>query len=305
MTEPRRIRLDANGVGLTLYALGEDRTSERPAVIMLHGMRDVALGLLPVATRLAEDYRVYLPDLRGHGASDKPGGYSLSQLVYDLHVVVSAVSESPVVLFGHSLGGHVVCRFAALYPERVRAAIVVEGLGPPEGRHAAEPALALEAEGTRLLQTLGAPHRPRPLPDLAFAAGRLLANNPRLDPERARELARLGTVTSDAGELHWAFDPRVQSVFAGAETGTNERYWSNVRAPTCVIAGALSAEYWRGAIPAGSSWTGEFAPGELEARVALFADAELVLLEGAGHMVHFDQPEALADTTLAFLRRKL
>lgn len=303
MTEPRRLEVDANGVSLNLYRIGEE--AKGAPVVMLHGMRDVALSLMPVAARLAGRHPVLLPDLRGHGGSDKPGGYAISQLVYDLHAVIGALARTPVVLFGHSLGGHVVCRFAALYPELVRAVVVVEGLGPPAGRRPLDPALALEAEGVRLLQTLGAPHRPRPLPDLAFAAGRLLANNPRLTRERALELARLGTLTDDEGVLRWAFDPRVQSVFVGADTDANERYWTAVRCPTCVIAGAFAAEYWRSAVPAGSGWTGAFAPGELEARVGLFPDAELVTLPGSGHMVHFDEPEALAEATLDFLRRRL
>ena len=78
-----------------------------------------------------------------------------------------------------------------------------------------------------------------------------------------------------------------------------------MRCPACVIAGDHAGEYWRSAVPAGSDWTGEFAPGELVARVALFADAELLTLAGSGHMVHFDEPDALADVTLEFLRRKL
>jgi len=303
MSEPRRLTVDANGVNLNLYAIGEE--AEGPPVIMLHGMRDVALSLMPVAARLAERHPVYLPDLRGHGASDKPGGYSMAALVYDLHVVIGEVARAPVVLFGHSLGGHVVCRFAALFPDQVRAVVVVEGLGPPAGRRSSDPALALAAEGVRLLATLGAPREPRPLPDLAFGAERLLANNPRLAPERALELARRGTVTGADGALRWAFDPRVQSVFLGSDTDANDRYWTAVRCPTCVIAGAFAGEYWRSAMPAGSDWTGEFAPGELEARVALFPDAELTTLAGSGHMVHFDEPEALAGATLDFLRRRL
>ena len=97
MTEPRRLTVDANGVSLNLYAIGEE--SDGPPVIMLHGMRDVALSLMPVATRLAGQHPVYLPDLRGHGASDKPGGYSIAALVYDLHVaaVGDYISHDPTV----------------------------------------------------------------------------------------------------------------------------------------------------------------------------------------------------------------
>ncbi len=304
MSEPARQTVSANGVNLNVYLLGRQNDA-RPPVIMLHGMRDVGLSLLPIAEALATLHPVYLLDLRGHGNSDRPGGYAMVQLVYDLHVVLSEAVGSPAILFGHSLGGHVVCRFAALYPDLVLGVVVVEGLGPPDGRAPEDPALALIREGERIITTLSIPETQRPLPDHAFAAERLLANNPRLDPERALALARQGTVVSDDGTLIWNFDPRAQSVFTGADTDSSERYWRNVRCPACIIAGDLAGEYWSRAMPAGSDWTGSFAPGELEARVGLFPDAELHRFPGSGHMVHFDEPDRLAATTLDFLRRRL
>ena len=306
MTEPRRQRVNANGVSLNVYSLGEQHgKAGKPPMVMLHGIRDVALSLLPVATTLAEAYPVHLLDLRGHGLSDKPGGYAMVQYVYDLHVVISELVGEPAVLFGHSLGGHVVCRVAALYPHLVRAIVVVEGLGPPAGRQPADPDSALKMEGERILATLGIPETQRPLPDVDFAAERLLANNPRLDPDRAREIARLGTVRNEAGELNWAFDPRVQTVFTGSDGDASERYWARVRCPVCVISGALAGEYWGHALAADADWSGDFAPGELEDRIAIFPDAEHVAMPGSGHMVHFDEPDALAEATLDFLRRRL
>jgi pimeloyl-ACP methyl ester carboxylesterase len=207
------------------------------------------------------------------------------------------------VLLGHSLGGHIVSRFAALFPDLVRATVIVEGLGPPDARHAGDPSTRLKMEGQRLIDTLSAPARQRPLPNVAFAAERLLANNPRLEPDRALELAHQGTTSNDSGELNWAFDPRVGAVFLGG--GDSVEYWAHVRCPTCIVAGAHSAEYWGRAIPASAEWKGAFAPGELEARTATFPDAELVMLEGSGHMVHFDEPDRLAEVTLDFLRRRL
>jgi pimeloyl-ACP methyl ester carboxylesterase len=304
MSEPERLIVNANGVKLNIYRLGPDMSDAPPPVVMLHGMRDVGLSLLPIAEAVAETHPVFLMDLRGHGDSDQPGGYAMVQLIYDLHVVMSELLEVPAILFGHSLGGHVVCRFAALFPDRVLGAVVVEGLGPPDGRAPEEVAARLQMEGERLIGSLSIPEQQRPLPDLAFAAGRLMANNPRLTEERAMELARRGTRVRD-GQLEWNFDPRVQTVFVGSDADASERYWSNVRCPVSIIAGDLAGEYWSRAMPAGSDWTGNFAPGELEARVATFPDAELSRMPGSGHMVHFDEPERLAEATIDFLRRRL
>ncbi|MEM8769061.1 MAG: alpha/beta hydrolase [Pseudomonadota bacterium] len=308
MTEPSRQSLSVNGAELNVYHFagpGSVEAGPDPApMVMVHGMRDVALSLLPQAQAVARTRPVYLMDLRGHGRSAQPGGYAMPQFVFDLEQVLTELVGRSAVLFGHSLGGHLVCRVAALFPTLVEAAIVVEGLGPPDGRQPEDPAEAMAMEAERLKGTLSIPARQRPLPDLAFAAGRLLANNPRLDPDRALELARHGTVTNAAGELNWAFDPRVQSVFIGSE-GDSDRYWSLVRCPTLIVAGTHAGDYWRRAMTADGDWSGDFAPGELEARVASFPDAELALFDGSGHMVHFDEPERLSAATLDFLRRRL
>src|SRR5690606_34891949 len=101
----------------------------------------------------------------------------------------------------------------------------------------------------RLVQTLSIPPRQRPLPDLEFAAERLRINNPRLDRARARALAEHATRRNAAGELVWAFDPRVPSVFLGAGGADSERYWHHVRCPTLLVTGDLAHEYWRAQMP--------------------------------------------------------
>lgn len=310
MSEAIRHTVTANGTNLNVYQLGNATAAGKPSVVMLHGMRDVGLSLMPIAAAVAERHCVYLLDLRGHGGSDKPGGYTLVQLVYDLHAVITTLIEAPAILFGHSLGGQIVCRFAALFPQLALGAVVVEGLGPPDGRTPEDPSVSLAMEAERILSSFSIPEQQRPLPDLDFAAHRLMANNPRLPADRALILARQGTTTSTSGELIWNFDPRVQTVFVGSDADRSERYWKHVRCPTCIVAGDLAAEYWSRALPAGKEppahgFSGAFAPGELRARVAQFADAELQTLPGSGHMVHFDEPQRLAEITLDFLRRRL
>lgn len=299
MAEFPHRRVDAGGVGLNVYLLGDPA---RPCIVMLHGMRDVALGLLPIAERLARDYHVLLTDLRGHGASDRPGNYAMGAFVFDLHRVVSELAHAPVALFGHSLGGQIAVRFAALFPELTAGAVIVEGIGPPERPHLAAPGAALRSEGQRLLGTFGLPAVTRALPSLEFAAERLLANNPRLGSSRARELAVQATERDADGNLVWAFDPRVASVF----TTSNEsnRYWAGVGCPTLLVTGARAGEYWSRAVPGNVGWSGDYAPGELEARLALFTDHEHQQFENSGHMVHFDEPERLAEATCEFLRRR-
>lgn len=297
--EPRLQRIDANGVTLSVLEIG---AADAPPLVMLHGMRDVAWSLLPVAEPLSRRWRVVLPELRGHGDSDQPGCYDIDHFLFDLHRVFEALGIGQAPLFGHSLGGQIAARFSALFPERVRAAVLVEGLGPPARPGEGDEAVEIASHGAHLLQVLGVPGRQRPLPGILFAAERLLANNPRLDRQRALALAERATRRTPAGELVWAFDPRVRSVFLGVRRDETERYWRHVRCPTLIVSGALADEYWRAQMPI--EWDGRFAPGELEARVRHFPDAEHRVFPDAGHMVHYDRPHALGDAVVDFLERR-
>lgn len=297
---PRQHRLSVAGVGLSVLELG---AADAPPLILLHGMRDVAWSLLPVAETLARDYRVLLPELRGHGASDQPGSYGIDHFLFDLYHVTERLAATPAALFGHSLGGQIVARYAAVFPDRVRALVVVEGLGPPARPGSDDEQAQLRSHGEHLLNVLGVSQAQRPLPDEAFAAERLLTNNPRLDRMYARELARHATRRNAEGELVWAFDPRVRSVFLGIPPGDAERYWRQVRCPTLVVSGDLAHEYWRTQMPL--EWDGTFAPGELDARVRCFANAVHVPFADAGHMVHYDCAAALSRAVANFLESKL
>lgn len=296
----RRHRLEANGVGLSVLDLGP---ANGTPLVMLHGMRDVAWSLLPVAEPLSRRFRVLLPELRGHGESDRPGCYGMDYFLFDLHRVFEHFELTGAAVLGHSLGGQIAARFAAVFPALVRAAVLVEGLGPPARPGEGDEAGELAAHGARLLQVLGISGRQRPLPGVDFAAERLLANNPRLNPARARSLAEHATRRNSAGDLVWAFDPRVRSVFLGTGREETERYWRHVRCPTLIVSGDLAYEYWRAQMPL--EWDGRFAPGELEARVRYFADGEHRVFSHAGHMVHYDRPEALTDAVADFLERRL
>jgi pimeloyl-ACP methyl ester carboxylesterase len=223
--------------------------------------------------------------------------------VFDLHHIFEHFDIGPAALFGHSLGGEIAARFAAVFPELVGATVLVEGLGPPARPGEDDLAGEMAAHGARLLQVLGIRRQQRPLPDIEFAAERLLTNNPRLEPSRALALAERATRRTSSGELEWAFDPRVRSVFLGVRREDAQRYWRRVCCPTLIVSGELADEYWRAQMPI--EWDGRFAPGELEARVRCFPDARHLVFPSAGHMVHYDQPEALGKAVADFLETEL
>jgi pimeloyl-ACP methyl ester carboxylesterase len=297
MTHIDNITINAAGVDLNVNSLG---ATDLPPVVLLHGIRDVGLSLLPIAQQLSDRYRVHLLDLRGHGRSARPDSYSMAAMLYDLHSVIDALCDTPPALVGHSLGGQITTRFAATFPAAVSAIVVIEGIGPPPPRDGVSARALLDREAQRIIRIMSA--RMRDVASIDEAAERLRKNNPRLSAERAYKLATVTTEPNSDGSRAWAFDPRAQSVFLAARDA--KFYWPLVECPTLLIAGALADEYWSQSIPINEHWNGKFADGQLDDIAAQFGDAEWVEFDGSGHMIHFDEPERLASTTRDFLQQR-
>lgn len=97
--------------------------SGRP-VVLLHGFPQTHLMWRDVATRLAEDHLVIVPDLRGYGASDKPeqaaaSTYSKRSMARDIVAVASELGAEQFALVGHDRGALVGMRAALDHPDVV------------------------------------------------------------------------------------------------------------------------------------------------------------------------------------------
>jgi pimeloyl-ACP methyl ester carboxylesterase len=103
---------------------------QAPPVVLLHALGEQSSDWAPVAAELAGSWRVYAPDLRGHGASDWPGSYTIEQLTTDLADFLDALNLDRVTLAGHSMGGPPAYLYAARHPGRV-ARMVLEDPAPP------------------------------------------------------------------------------------------------------------------------------------------------------------------------------
>jgi pimeloyl-ACP methyl ester carboxylesterase len=262
-------------------------------LIMLHGLRDTAWSLMPIAETFAMDgFSVLLPELRGHGASDHSEAYSINDYILDLYEVVTQRSEGSLILFGHSLGGHIVSKFAALFPERIQGVILVEGLGPPKRSNEKDGSQQMRSLRFMLLNRLKQKERrSRPMGSINDAAEKLRQNNPRLLKQESERIAT-HLVKKVQGGLHWVFDSRANSVFVGVNLETNIQFWREIQAPVCVISGRLSYEYWSKEMATEGN-SGHFAENELEQRSQAFPRGEHHWLEHSGHMAHYDEPTEL------------
>lgn len=99
-----------------------------PVVLAVHGITGSHRTWAPVARHLGETVTLLAPDLRGRGQSSGLGGpYGMAAHVEDLVAVLDHVGCPRAVLAGHSMGGYVTARFATNAPERMGAAVLVDG----------------------------------------------------------------------------------------------------------------------------------------------------------------------------------
>ena len=104
--------------------------AEAPPLVLLHALGEESSDWGPVAQALASSWRVYAPDLRGHGASDWAGPYMIEQLAADLAALLDVLELEHVALGGHSVGGPPAYLYAARHADRVTH-LVLEDPAPP------------------------------------------------------------------------------------------------------------------------------------------------------------------------------
>ena len=270
---------------------------QSPPLVMIHGMRDHALGLNDLMENLAAEYYVVAPDLRGHGHSEKTSTYTLVQFVADLKALFTTQQIEQAVLVGHSLGGHIALRFVATFPELVSRLVLLDGMGPP-GMQTDPSALNRRfREGVEtVLSITGERRQIRHIDD---AIQRLKQNNPLISETLARLVVEEGTEPHPDGGVRWRWESAVNMIWHTFSQAESERLMSSVSCPVLIVTGEHGLVYW-------AAMRAELGDPvhyhqELARRTRLFPNARHVTIAGAGHMLHYDQPEALLKALRLFI----
>lgn len=102
-----------------------------PAVVLLHGFGDTGDMWAPLATDLARDHTVVVPDLRGMGLSSIPaGGYDKKTQAGDIRAVLASLGIEHSVVVGHDIGTMVAYAYAARYPQQTERLVVMDAPVP-------------------------------------------------------------------------------------------------------------------------------------------------------------------------------
>ena len=224
----------------------------------------------PVAKLLVErGNRVVLYDHRGHGASTAGHhGLSIEALANDLRAVLEHLDLREVTLGGHSMGGMCAQAFAVQHPrafdERVDAMVLV--------------ATACEAVGIGgLADRIAGRAMTHSLVDRAFGHPRIGPTLVRGSVGRRPALSHLQAVAETF--VATAAEARTTFFTSMREMNLTEGLPS-VKVPVTVVGGSRD----------------RLLPPRYSRRIAeLIPDARLVMLEDAGHMLPWEEPQQLAD----------
>jgi pimeloyl-ACP methyl ester carboxylesterase len=175
--------VEANGILLAYRVAGDPA---RPPMLLLHGLGDDERDWQTVLPVLAEGYRVYALDLRGHGRSARPGHYSFELMYNDVIGFLEVLGIGRCVLIGHSMGAVVATLVAETAAHRLTH-LVLEDAAPPRPGDLERPPLA-------------APGAPTPYDFVAVNAIRAQLGNP--DPAWWDGTAEVHVPTLIVGGAH-------------------------------------------------------------------------------------------------------
>ena len=267
--------------------------SGAPKLFLLHGWMDVSASFQFMVDCLQRDWHVIAPDWRGFRLSQRVQSdcYWFADYLGDLDALLEHYAKDhPVDLIGHSMGGNVACIYAGVRPHRVARFVNLEGFGLPT--------TSADMAPTRYAKWLDELREPPVMRGYATAkdvAARLMKTNPRIPSDRAEFLARYWAAANESGEWEILGDPahkitnatlyRIEEVLA---------CWQQISAPVLWVE-ADDTDIWR--------WMGPKAQAraEIDRRRSFIPNVQTAMVQDAGHMLHHDQPAALASLVEGFL----
>ena len=274
---------------------GHPQPGQTPLFLM-HGWMDVSASFQFVVDALQQERWIIAPDWRGYGRTQTPDTdhFWFPDYLADLDFLVDHYSpHTPIDLLGHSMGGNVVMQYAGIFPERVRRLINLEGFGMARTQPAQAPGRYAKWIG-QLKQFHRDDMELRAYPDLDGVSQRLRKTNPRLSQDKADWLA--GEWAEQDAQGQWRIQGHSAHKIINATLYRVEEVdalFKRITAPTLVVeASDNSINEW---------WKGAYTLDEFHERLKSVAQLQMSHVTDAGHMLHHDQPQQVADLIERFI----
>jgi pimeloyl-ACP methyl ester carboxylesterase len=268
-----------------------DREGAPGTIIAVHGFRGDHHGLEPVVGNLPGRH-VVMPDLPGFGESDafRDRAHDIAGYARWLGEFTRALAPAgPVTLLGHSFGSIVVAAALAggeFAGGEMQASVLINPIGAPA------------LSGPKAVGTAAAIFYYRLARELPAGPGNALLRNPAIvramsiamATTRDPELRRWIHGQHDAYFSSFADRGSLLEAFRASVSHDVSEYAAQVAVPTLLVAAADD----------------QITPLAAERRLAtLFPDAELDVIDGVGHLIHYEKPEEAAAYVERFLSARL
>lgn len=245
---------------------------QEPPLLIAHGLFGSARNFHTLAKKLAATRRVIAVDMRNHG--DAPWGKaSYAEMAEDLAEAIERLAGGRASLLGHSMGGKAAMGLALSQPDLL-AALIVADIAPVAYDHS-------HADYVEAMQGV----------DLAKVDRRSDAD-PMLEdavPEKPLRAFLLHNLEIEDGEASWrinldALENGMDDLIGWDDDWPHDSY----DGPTLFLRGGAS----------------DYAAEQYHDRIREhFPEAEIEALDGAGHWLHAEQPDAFVDAVDRWLRQ--
>lgn len=111
-----------NGVRLHYYRTGH---GDKPPLVLVHGFSDNGLCWTPVARDLEAEYDLIMPDMRGHGLSERVQPGDTVDMAADVAGLIRTLGLARPIVVGHSMGAMITYQIGVRFPE-LASALVLE-----------------------------------------------------------------------------------------------------------------------------------------------------------------------------------
>ena len=292
--------LHIRGLDYHVRVWGQPQPGQAP-LVLLHGWMDTGASYQFMADAFSDAFAtkrlIVAPDWRGFGHTTLPwpcDSFHFADYLADLDLLLDHYADTqPVDLVGHSMGGNIAMVYAGAQPARVRSLVNLEGFGLP--------ATTPNDAPKRLAQWLRELRQHREgaiaLKDYDNADGvaqRLTKTNPRLPADKAAWLARHWACQGSNGRwaimghaAHKVVNPQLYRV-----EEANALYAAITAPVLSVQASDDSLAGW---------WKGQYSLAEYHQRLTHVRRYSTATVQDAGHMLHHDQPHAVAQLIERFV----
>ena len=316
MTLARSMFATVDGFRIATYTDGPE---DGEPLILIHGWPELAHSWSPLTPRLAEaGYRCIAYDLLGFGRSDAPRElyhYGIANLVAHLEAVMDAHGVQRCVLVGHDWGGIVLWHAVRMIEARVKAAISIST--PHVGRAPVDPMTIFANRFGTDHYFLDFARRPEAIdalfacdPDAFFRMmfrttppGTTLAPEMTHIPKRFAEYLERGA----PGGADMVMSPEDLRVFADAYRRTGflpgMNYYRNTSA-NWALAEGLSETVRVPSLMISPEDDVFLPPSSTHGMDRTVPDLTRATVPDCGHWAMWEQPEAVAETMLGWLRER-